>query len=182
MTATLVYALLLATLVVRLRRPDAALPEPAHPVPGEPVWLVTLHHALFYVILFGSPIERAVGGSDGAHRALGALLFALGVGGYRAGAVALGDALSPFIEPRPSAQLVTAGPYHLLRHPMYLGQALIAVGAPLTLGCRYVLAVAVPAVLVLAARALLEEAALARTFPEYSQYASRTKRVVPFVY
>jgi protein-S-isoprenylcysteine O-methyltransferase Ste14 len=65
---------------------------------------------------------------------------------------------------------------------MYLGQAAIAVGAPLTLGCRWTLVVSAVALIVLAIRVVLEEGALARTFPEYSLYAAKSKRFVPFLF
>jgi protein-S-isoprenylcysteine O-methyltransferase Ste14 len=146
------------------------------------VWLVRVHHALVYAVLGGAPIEAGLAGEHAAGRGVGAVLFALGVAGYRLAARALGAALSPLIAPRPGASLVTDGPYRWLRHPMYLAQVLIAVGAPLTLGCRWVLAPAAAAVAVLVARASVEEAALARAFPEYRHYAARTKRLLPFVY
>jgi protein-S-isoprenylcysteine O-methyltransferase Ste14 len=176
------YAALLGALFVRVRTADTPLPEPVTPAPGEPVWLVGLHHALVYAVLGGAPLEATVVGEHTAGRGAGAVLFALGVAGYRLAGRALGAALSPLIAPRPGAPLVTAGPYRWLRHPMYLAQALIAVGAPLTLGCRWTLALAAAAVVVLVVRASVEEAALARAFPEYRRYAARTKRLLPFLY
>jgi protein-S-isoprenylcysteine O-methyltransferase Ste14 len=110
------------------------------------------------------------------------LLFAAGVAMYRVAGRALGEALSPLVSPRPGAALVTSGPYRYLRHPMYVGQALIAVGAPLTLGCRWVVWLALPALLVLGLRMVSEEAALARTFPDYGGWAARAKRLIPFVF
>jgi len=178
----LAYAVLVVALLVRVRAEPAPITDPPRPVVGERLWLVGLHHTLFYVLLAGAPLERWLTGGVPERRALGALLFAVGVLGYRAAGSALGDALSPFIEPRTGAPLVMRGPYRCLRHPMYLAQGAIAVGAPLTLGCRWLLGVSGAALLVLAARVLLEEEALARTFPEYARYASRTKRIVPFLY
>jgi protein-S-isoprenylcysteine O-methyltransferase Ste14 len=177
-----VYGLLLAALVLRFRPGDAPRPEPVHPRPGEPLWLTRLHHALFTLILLGVPVEILLVGGAGAGRMAGAVLFGTGVILYRLAGQALGEALSPFIEPREAAGLVTAGPYGYLRHPMYLSEALIAVGAPLTLGSRHLIALVAPAVLVLGVRVIREEEALARTFPEYFRYAARTKRIVPFVY
>ena len=176
------YVGLVAVLVVRMRAADAPLPEPAQPLPGEPLWITRLHHALLLFVLAGAPIERLVHRGADAWRLTGVALFAAGVALYRAGGWALGDALSPFIEPRDGAPLVTHGLYGVLRHPIYLGQALIAVGAPLTLGCRATLAVSVAAIVVLALRIAREEEALARTFPDYPRYAAKTKRLVPFVY
>jgi protein-S-isoprenylcysteine O-methyltransferase Ste14 len=177
------YALLLAALFVRFRTDaDVLPPEPPRPAPGEPVWLVGFHHALFYLLLFGCPLEAVLLGSGGAGRVSGAVVLALGVGLYRAAGGALGHAVSPFIEPRVGAPLVTRGLYRWVRHPMYVGQALIAVGAPLTLGCRAMLWLAASALVVLFVRVLLEDAALERTFPEYARYAARTKRILPFLY
>src|SRR5262249_31913328 len=115
-------------------------------------------------------------------RVAGVLLFAGGVALYRHAGRTLGRALSPFSEPRADAALVTHGLYRHLRHPIYLSQMMIAVGAPLTLGCRWTLAVAAAAVGVLLARIGREEEALARTFPDYPRYAAKTKRLVPFVF
>ena len=182
MTSALLYAGLLLVLFVRVQDPAHVPAEPPRPAAGEPLWLVSLHHALFYLLLLGTPIERLLAGGPEEGRGLGFVLLAAGVLGYRLAGRALGDAVSPFIEPRRGAPLVTAGPYRWVRHPMYLAQALVAVGAPLALGVHWLRLLTVPAVLVLGARVLLEERALARAFPEYSQYAARTKRVVPFLY
>jgi protein-S-isoprenylcysteine O-methyltransferase Ste14 len=181
-TSTVAYFLLLAVLLVRLRTEDAPPPEPARPLPGEPLWLTRLHHALFALLLAGSPLERLLLGGVASWRATGLLCFAAGVLLYRAAGRTLGDALSPFIEPREGAPLVTHGVYRHLRHPIYLAQALIAVGAPLTLGCRGILALSAAALAILLARIVREEDALARTFPEYRRYAAKTKRLLPFVY
>jgi protein-S-isoprenylcysteine O-methyltransferase Ste14 len=176
------YALCFAALILRVRTTDELPPEPARPRAGEPVWLTRVHHTVFAAILLGGPVERVVAGGDAAGRVLGLALFAAGVVLYRAGGSALGEALSPFIEPRTGAALVTRGPYRHLRHPIYLGEALIALGAPLTLGCRAVLVLTALALLVLVLRIAREEEALARTFPDYARYAASTKRLVPFVY
>jgi len=178
----LLYTILLAALVLRFRDPDAPVLEPARPVPDEPLRLVATHHILFYALLLGAPLEAAFAGGVAARRGTGAALFGAGVLAYRLAGRALGEALSPFVEPRTGAGLVTAGLYRWVRHPMYLGQAAIAVGAPLTLGCRWTLVISAAALIVLAIRVVLEEAALARTFPEYSLYAAKSKRFVPFLY
>jgi protein-S-isoprenylcysteine O-methyltransferase Ste14 len=177
-----VYLVLLATLVVRVRSTDAPPPEPIWPQAHEPLWLTRVHHWLFAALLLGAPVERIVLGGATEGRVAGACVFAAGVALYRLAGATLGDALSPFTEPRAAAPLVTAGLYRWIRHPMYLSQAMIAVGAPLSLGSRHVVFLAVPAAVILALRVLREEDALARTFPEYARYAARTKRLVPFLY
>lgn len=177
------YVVLLVVLFVRVQTdPDAVQRGPIHAAAGDPLPLIRLHHRLFAAILLGAPIEALLRGGPSRWRLLGLLAFAAGVALYRLGGRALGESLSPLSEPRPGATLVTAGPYRFIRHPMYLGQALIAVGAPLTLGCRFVSWLAVPAVIVLVRRMALEDAALARTYPEYPRYAAHAKRIIPFLY
>ena len=182
MTWGLLYVALLAALVVRVRAAGGPPPDPVRPVQGEPGWLTRLHHRLFFVLLVGPPLECLLVAGAPSGRRLGAIMFALGVALYRVAGRTLGEALSPLIEPRRRAALVTAGPYAVVRHPMYLGEALIAVGAPLTLGSRYLVWLALPAVAVLAMRMGREDEALARTYPEYAHYAATTRRIVPFLY
>jgi len=178
-----VYVVLVLALFVRFQDPSAPVrPVPA-PAPDEPVRLVSLHHALFYVLLLlVCPLEALLAGGAAGGRALGALAFAGGVAWYRWGAMTLGDALSPRIAPHPAGRLVTAGPYRVVRHPMYLGQLLIAFGAPATLGCRFAFAVSFAAAIVLFVRIGMEENALSRVYAEYPSYQARSKRFLPFLF
>jgi protein-S-isoprenylcysteine O-methyltransferase Ste14 len=177
----LAYAALLVALVVRLGT-RAGPPRETRPLPGEPLWMTRLHHRLFAVLLVGAPVERLLVDSASRGRVAGSVLFAGGVVLYRLAGRTLGDALSPFIEPRPGATLVTDGVYGLLRHPIYVSEAMIALGAPMMLGCRWSLPVAAAALAVLALRIRREEIALAHAFPDYARYAAQTKRLLPFVF
>lgn len=179
-----IYVVLVLALFVRFQDPNA--PVRAHaplPTAGEPLGLVRLHHALFYTLLLGvCPFEALILGGAPGGRVVGAIAFAAGVGCYRWGAMALGDSLSPLVQPRPAAELVTGGPYRIVRHPMYVGQLLIAVGAPATLGCRWAFAVSFAAALVLFVRIGKEEDALARAYADFAAYRARSKRLLPFVF
>jgi protein-S-isoprenylcysteine O-methyltransferase Ste14 len=176
------YVALLVVLFVRVEPAPPAARAPLDAGPDEPLRLVAAHHAVFYALLLGAPLEALTLGGRAGGRLVGLLLFATGVAVYRLSGRALGDSLSPLVTPRPGAELVTSGPYRYLRHPMYVGQALIAVGAPLTLGSRWVAWLALPAVAILALRGGLEDEALARTFPEHARWAVQAKRLIPFVF
>ena len=179
-----VYTALVLALFVRFQDPNA--PARRHvplPTAGEPLGLVRLHHALFYALLLGvCPLEALVLGGASAGRVAGAIAFATGVASYRWGAMALGESLSPLVGPHPGGRLVTDGPYRIVRHPMYVGQLLIAAGAPATLGCRWAFAVSFAAALVLFVRIGKEEDALARVYADFAEYRTRSKRLLPFVF
>jgi protein-S-isoprenylcysteine O-methyltransferase Ste14 len=79
-------------------------------------------------------------------------------------------------------RLVTSGPYGVIRHPLYAGEMLVAVGVVLSRpGLWSVLALG-PFVAIQLLRAHYEEGLLTRTFPEYRDYARRTWRLIPLVW
>ncbi len=86
-------------------------------------------------------------------------------------------------------QLVTAGPYAYIRNPLYVGNAIIALGfwlafsgnVPMLTSFALFAAVAVLVVGVYATIIPLEEAYLARTFGDaYESYRRVVPRIVPF--
>jgi protein-S-isoprenylcysteine O-methyltransferase Ste14 len=80
-----------------------------------------------------------------------------------------------------STGLVTTGPYRVVRHPIYLGLALLAMGQALAFGSwPAVLTVLGGIVPTFAWRARAEEAVLGRTFGEsYSLYRKQTRMIIP---
>lgn len=87
--------------------------------------------------------------------------------------------LTPMPEPGEGKPLLTGGPYRWVRHPMYTALLLFAAGC-LIHGFTSLRAVlAVVQVAVLAAKVRIEETGLRRMFPEYADYARRTRRFVP---
>ena len=79
--------------------------------------------------------------------------------------------------------LVTTGPYRFVRHPIYLGLALITVGEALAFGSWPALTIALCVIVpTFAWRGYTEEALLSRTFGEqYAVYRQRTKMIIPRV-
>jgi protein-S-isoprenylcysteine O-methyltransferase Ste14 len=87
------------------------------------------------------------------------------------------------IRPTPKAggQLVSNGPYRWIRHPMYT--ALLLAGAGLAAASEglpgWGLWIALAAVL--AVKSTVEERRMIRAHPEYADYATRTRRFVPWL-
>jgi protein-S-isoprenylcysteine O-methyltransferase Ste14 len=110
----------------------------------------------------------------------------VGAGGILAAAALAGlhggDALTAVPHPRDEARLIESGPYRLVRHPVYGGLILAAIG--------WGLIRASPAALVAAAILLgffdlkrrREEVWLRERFPGYAAYAARTRRLIPWLY
>jgi protein-S-isoprenylcysteine O-methyltransferase Ste14 len=79
-------------------------------------------------------------------------------------------------------KLVTAGPYSLVRHPLYLGEGMAILGMML----QYLSPLAVAIVGMQFAfqlqRMQNEERVLTSQFPEYRDYMARTACIIPGVY
>jgi protein-S-isoprenylcysteine O-methyltransferase Ste14 len=80
-------------------------------------------------------------------------------------------------------KVVSSGPYAYVRHPMYASVILFAAGVPLLLGSWWGLLVSPLLVLVLAARAVLEERTLTAELEGYADYVQRVRyRFVPLLW
>lgn len=107
-----------------------------------------------------------------------AMIFSAGAVGL-AGAARLGRALSALPLPSVSAALRTSGIYRCVRHPIYAALLLGGAGVVLLGGrpARAVLWLILLALLL--GKARWEERELAARFPDYSQYARDTPRLIP---
>jgi protein-S-isoprenylcysteine O-methyltransferase Ste14 len=78
-------------------------------------------------------------------------------------------------------ELVTSGPYHLVRHPIYSGILTAGVGTAVALSWLWLTAVALAGVYFLYS-AMVEERYMTDQFPEsYPVYKHSTKMLVPFI-
>ncbi len=78
-------------------------------------------------------------------------------------------------------ELVTSGPYRLVRHPIYSGILIAAIGTALALGRTFLIAAAIATIYFLYS-ATVEERYLTKQFPDtYPGYKGTTKMLVPFV-
>ncbi len=136
----------------------------------------------FYVIgapqmkagtLFDNPVTRWSGGS----------LFVLGFTLWMLCHATLGRNWSGQIARQYDHQLITTGPYLLVRHPMYTSFLVMMVGVTLMTGNWYVFVPLWIYTILLVARVPIEEQLMLDTFGDtYRQYQARTKRFIPGVW
>ena len=143
---------------------------------------------LLQLVLFGAiAVSGAAGPAWGGWPAnvgigLGGVL--IGCGGILSlrGVLDLRENLTPFPRPLEGARLVESGAYRLVRHPIYGGLVLGALGwglvraSPLTLAGALVLA----AFFDLKSRR--EEIWLSERYENYPTYRRRTHRLLPWIY
>jgi protein-S-isoprenylcysteine O-methyltransferase Ste14 len=113
--------------------------------------------------------------------AIGALLFACGIGLAIWARLHLGRNWGMPMTQRAEPELVTSGPYRFVRHPIYSGLLTATLGTVLV---NNLLGLVVVAVLVAYFYycGTVEERNLAAVFPAaYPEYRSRTKMLIPFL-
>lgn len=141
---------------------------------------VTAQFALFALI--GVVAVVSAGDLPLALRVAG---MAVATGGGALGIAAIsriGPAMSPFPTPSQGAVLVTSGVYRLVRHPIYGGVVLVAVGVSVTLGSVLATALSLGLVPFFLAKSSHEERLLAKRFEGYRDYMGRTpRRLIPWV-
>jgi protein-S-isoprenylcysteine O-methyltransferase Ste14 len=90
---------------------------------------------------------------------------------------------SRVIEVEQGQQVITSGPYALVRHPMYLAMILMMTATPLALGSYWAMLPSVLFILLLAARAKNEEELLLTELKGYREYTQKVRyRLFPGVW
>lgn len=113
----------------------------------------------------------------------GGVLLTLGLLLLLLAALQLRSALTPFPAPRTGKGLTTNGVFALVRHPMYGGGILIALGWSIIFATALGLGLTVALAVFADLKARREEVWLGETFDEYEAYRRRTPhRLIPFVY
>jgi protein-S-isoprenylcysteine O-methyltransferase Ste14 len=113
---------------------------------------------------------------------LGLVLLGLGLGFAIWARVHIGRNWGTPMSQKDDPELVTSGPYHLVRHPIYSGILIASVGTAVALSWFLLIAVALAGIY-FAYSATVEERYMAKQFPEtYPAYRRSTKMLVPFVF
>jgi len=136
--------------------------------------------ALLYVPLMGAIIEWPLERPSLASVVVGLIVIGAGFALERHVARLLGAALTPKPTPAPGGTLVQSGAFGWVRHPMYLGVAIIALGWWLIWPTPPGFAAVVGVIVFFDAKAEREEQLLREAYPDYPQYAARVRhRVIP---
>jgi protein-S-isoprenylcysteine O-methyltransferase Ste14 len=94
----------------------------------------------------------------------------------------LGRNLSPHPKPGPRTTLIQHGIYAWIRHPLYTSLMIGAFGWALLWQNASTLVAAIVLVMVLDAKARVEEHWLRQRFPTYPDYERRVRRFIPWIY
>jgi protein-S-isoprenylcysteine O-methyltransferase Ste14 len=79
--------------------------------------------------------------------------------------------------------VISTGPYHYVRHPMYATVILFFIGTTLLLGSWYGLILGLILVVAVAVRAVQEERTLRAELPGYDAYMAQVKyRLIPYIW
>jgi protein-S-isoprenylcysteine O-methyltransferase Ste14 len=149
-------------------------------------WYVVVQLVLFILVAIGPVLaDVQIDLPDTARQVIvliGGVLAVVGLVFAAAGILRLGRNLSPLPHPKDGAPLIQTGIYGILRHPMYGGAIIAAVGWALVNVSPLTLVFAILLFVLFDFKSRREERWLAQTFPEYGDYRRRVRKLIPFIY
>ncbi len=90
---------------------------------------------------------------------------------------------SRVVEVSEDQQVISAGPYRIVRHPMYLGTLIMFLATPLALGSYWAIIPFAGLPIILVLRIFNEEKVLSAQLQDYNEYCSKTRyRLIPFIW
>jgi protein-S-isoprenylcysteine O-methyltransferase Ste14 len=152
---------------------------------GSGVGFVVVQAILLGLLFFG-PVRLNAGEACSIQNALlqwlGYAVFIVGSSIAIIAAFHLGKNLTPLPKPKDNAELVQTGLYRWVRHPIYFGVIVLALGWGLiqqsTLVWIYVLVL----MIFFDIKSHKEEKWLCERFSEYPEYQGRVRKLVPWIY
>ncbi len=148
------------------------------------IWILIMISLSIIGSLLFSEFGRFVFRESLLTQLLGVILYGSGIGLRYWGIQELGQFFSRNVVVERKVDLVSSGPYRLLRHPLYTGLLLTLVGLPIYLGTwggmLLSILLLVPALLY---RIYIEERMLYASVGEtYLEWGKERYRLVPFIY
>ncbi len=133
------------------------------------------------LLLRGKAINGQVATNDPWLQGIGLAVFVLGLALAVWARVYLGRNWGMPMSQKADPELVTAGPYRSIRHPIYSGIILGLVGTTIAVSLYWLAAVVLTGAYFLYS-AIVEERSMAQLFPDaYPQYKRSTKMLIPFI-
>jgi protein-S-isoprenylcysteine O-methyltransferase Ste14 len=147
-------------------------------------WLIRPGIIVMALALQSAALRRTIGGVANPNMTaaiLGDVLCALGIGLAIWARLTLGRNWGMPNSHKEGAELITAGPYAVIRHPIYSGVSLALLGMAMVGGVAWFLFfLLIAGTFIHSARQ--EELRMGRTFPDYSAYRQRSKMLVPWIF
>ena len=139
--------------------------------------------AVLVILLFRLGAFRGHGlNTDPWRAAIGLVLFGLGLGFAIWARVNIGRNWGVPMTRKDDPELVTSGPYRLVRHPIYSGILAAGIGTAVALSWLWLTAVVLAGIYFLYS-AVVEERYLTEQFPDdYPAYKRSTKMLVPLIF
>jgi protein-S-isoprenylcysteine O-methyltransferase Ste14 len=109
------------------------------------------------------------------------IIAAVGLGVIALAIVQLNKNLTPFPTPVESGTLIQTGLYRVVRHPIYSGIILTALGCGLYLGSTWKISIGVALWVLFYFKSRYEETLLIQQYSDYEAYRKRTSRFFPFL-
>jgi protein-S-isoprenylcysteine O-methyltransferase Ste14 len=134
------------------------------------------------VLIRAGAFRHQSSNTDPWRAGLGLVVFALGLGLAVWARVHIGGNWGPPMTEKNDPELVTSGPYRLVRHPIYSGMLVAGVATAVALSWQWLIAVLLAGVYFVYS-ATVEERYLTEQFPHaYAAYKRATKMLVPFIF
>jgi protein-S-isoprenylcysteine O-methyltransferase Ste14 len=149
-------------------------------------WYVVSQVVLIVLILFGPrnfpgcPIWTAP--FTWLSSVAGGIFLLIGLIPITLAIIRMGSNLTAMPYPNEQGTLIEAGPYRLVRHPMYCGLILIAFGWALLVHGWLTIGYAIIMLVFLDIKSRREEYWLKAKFTRYDDYQKRVHKLIPFLY
>ncbi|MCX5700538.1 MAG: isoprenylcysteine carboxylmethyltransferase family protein [Candidatus Omnitrophica bacterium] len=138
-----------------------------------------------YLVVFGWFSVRVYFGTYKANviaQLLGLAIMLIGVSGYIAAILYLKQNWAISAAIKEGHSLVKAGPYKMVRHPMYFFMILVVLGSGLLISNYFIILYTPIVTFLYYLRSKKEEEMLKVALPEYEEYIKDTKMLIPFIF